>query len=119
MKSKIGNKGEKYLSPIPLPHDVNSATSISSSELRIDPEGIHTLSDISQRAYLFSSRALLSLLEHKHGLSTHLKSLKRFFLLEHGDFFTQFMDIGTRTFKYFVIVHTLVYIFQIIQRTMS
>ena len=42
--------------------------------------------------YTFSSRALLRLLEEQFGLSSHLKSLRRFFLLEHGDFFTQFMD---------------------------
>eukprot|EP01038_Epipyxis_sp_PR26KG_P006038 gene6038-8313_t len=45
-----------------------------------------------EEAYQFSSRALLTLLENGHGLSSHLKSLSRFFLLEHGDFFIQFMD---------------------------
>lgn len=43
-------------------------------------------------AYQFSSQALLQLLEQGHGLSSQLQSLRRFFLLEHGDFFTQFMD---------------------------
>ena len=45
-------------------------------------------------AYQFSSRALLSLLEEQYCLSAHLRSLSRFFLLEHGDFFIQFMDIA-------------------------
>jgi hypothetical protein len=44
-----------------------------------------------QEAYYLSSRALLKILDHK-GLRSHLRSLRRFFLLEHGDFFTQFMD---------------------------
>lgn len=43
-------------------------------------------------AHEFSSRALLRLLEEKYSLSQHLRSLRRFFLLEHGDFFVQFMD---------------------------
>ena len=45
-------------------------------------------------AYQFSSRALLSLLEEQYCLRAHLRSLSRFFLLEHGDFFIQFMDIA-------------------------
>ena len=46
-----------------------------------------------QEAYVFSSHGLLQLLEGKqYGLSSHLTSLRRFFLLEHGDFFNQFMD---------------------------
>ena len=45
-------------------------------------------------AYQFSSRALLRMLEEKFELSVHLRSLRRFFLLEHGDFFIQFMDIA-------------------------
>jgi hypothetical protein len=47
-----------------------------------------------EEAYQFSSRALLSLLEEQYCLSAHLRSLSRFFLLEHGDFFIQFMDIA-------------------------
>ena len=45
-------------------------------------------------AYLFSSRALLLLLEERHGLASHLSSLRKFFLLENGDFFIQFMDVA-------------------------
>lgn len=46
-------------------------------------------------AYQLSSRALLRVLESR-GLRSHLQSLRRFFLLEHGDFFTQFMDTAER-----------------------
>ena len=47
----------------------------------------HSIDD----AYVISSRAILKLLDSR-GLRSHLKSIRRFFLLEHGDFFTQFMD---------------------------
>lgn len=52
----------------------------------------NALSTEIEDAYLFSSRALLKLLEVNHKLSVHVQSLRRFFLLEHGDFFIQFMD---------------------------
>lgn len=51
----------------------------------------NNLSQAIEEAYVLSSRALLKVLDSK-GLRTHLQSLRRFFLLEHGDFFTQFMD---------------------------
>ena len=63
-------------------------------ELRVDPDSISMLSRSVNDVYRFSSRALLRLLEENHGLSSHLRSLRRFFLLEHGDFFTQFMDVA-------------------------
>jgi Gamma tubulin complex component C-terminal len=47
-----------------------------------------------EEAYIFSSRALLRLLEEQYNLTAHLKSLSSFFLLEHGDFFIQFMDVA-------------------------
>jgi hypothetical protein len=56
--------------------------------------GTHSLAHAVEEAYAFSSRALLRLLEQQYGLSGHLRSLRRFFLLEHGDFFIQFMDIA-------------------------
>ena len=61
-------------------------------ELQLDPDSIARLIRSVDEVYKFSSRALLRLLEESHGLSTHLKSLRRFFFLENGDFFTQFMD---------------------------
>ena len=50
-----------------------------------------SLSQAIHEAYLLSSRALLRILDAR-GLRSHMISLRRFFLLEHGDFFTQFMD---------------------------
>jgi gamma-tubulin complex component 2 len=50
-----------------------------------------SLSQAIQEAYVLSSRALLRILDAR-GLRSHMISLRRFFLLEHGDFFTQFMD---------------------------
>jgi len=50
-----------------------------------------SLSQAIHEAYLLSSRALLKILDTR-GLRSHMISLRRFFLLEHGDFFTQFMD---------------------------
>lgn len=50
-----------------------------------------SLSRAIQDAYVLSSRALLKILDAR-GLRSHMISLRRFFLLEHGDFFTQFMD---------------------------
>lgn len=62
-------------------------------DLVLDSEGSAiALAEVVEEAYVYSSRALLRLLEEGHGLLTHLKSLSRFFLLEHGDFFIQFMD---------------------------
>ena len=62
--------------------------------LKIDPNSLSALSKAVTKVYTFASQVLLKMLEEQHGLSTHLKSLRRFFLLEHGDFFTQFMDIA-------------------------
>lgn len=49
--------------------------------------------------YQYSSRALLLLLERQYSLSTHLRSLRRFFLFEHGDFFTQFLDLASEELR--------------------
>lgn len=49
---------------------------------------------IIDAAYQHSSRLLLSLLQSRYGLTQHLQSLGRFFLLDHGDFFLQFMDLA-------------------------
>jgi Gamma tubulin complex component C-terminal len=64
--------------------------------LRFDLEGGggSSLALAIEEAYIFSSRALLRLLEEQYNLTAHLKSLSSFFLLEHGDFFIQFMDVA-------------------------
>lgn len=62
-------------------------------ELKLDfNSGLSSINNAIEEAYALSSRALLKLLQEGHGLSIHLRSLRRFFLLEHGDFFIQFMD---------------------------
>jgi len=62
-------------------------------ELSLDAEGSATaLITIVEQSYIYSSRSLLRLLQHGHHLTTHLHSLSRFFLLDHGDFFIQFID---------------------------
>ncbi len=76
-------------------------------------DSLSLLTKAIEDAYQFSSQALLRLLEAgtsptgvvdrdgqtshtgiggQTGLHSHLSSLSRFFLLEHGDFFIQFMD---------------------------
>lgn len=47
-----------------------------------------------ESAYQLSSQLLLQLLMKGFSLQTHFESLGKFFLLEHGDFFIQFMDIA-------------------------
>ena len=52
-----------------------------------------------ESAYAFSSRALLQILEDSYGLYVHLRSLRRFFLLENGDFFVQLMDSASEELR--------------------
>ena len=62
-------------------------------DLLLDSEGsVNGLTNIVEAAYRYAAAALLRLLEEGHGMTSHLNSLSRFFLLEHGDFFVQFMD---------------------------
>jgi hypothetical protein len=68
-------------------------------ELRIDTDGSTAIPRAIESAYAYSSRALLRLLEERYLLSGQLRSLRRFFLLEHGDFFTQFMDVAEDELK--------------------
>jgi hypothetical protein len=53
-----------------------------------------TLVNAVESTYRYASQTLLYLLESRYGLRAHLQSLGRFFLLEHGDFFIQFMDMA-------------------------
>jgi gamma-tubulin complex component 2 len=50
-----------------------------------------------ERAYTFASRAVLDLLMGEMQLMERLRSIKRYFLLEQGDFFVQFMDAADGT----------------------
>lgn len=45
-----------------------------------------------EKAYHFASNKLLSLLVNEKDLTGHLMSIKRYFLLQQGDFINQFMD---------------------------
>jgi gamma-tubulin complex component 2 len=79
----------------------NTASSSSSSTLndllkiRFDLSGDYLkLTSIINSAYSYSSHALLQILENNYNIYLHLRSLRRFFLLENGDFFVQFMDIA-------------------------
>ncbi|CAM9119980.1 unnamed protein product [Ectocarpus fasciculatus] len=62
--------------------------------LTLDIDGGNSLLRVIEEAHLCSSRLLLSILLDKHHLISHLTSLRRFMLLEYGDFFVQFMDIA-------------------------
>lgn len=68
-------------------------------KFHLEGSGRNSLARAIEEAHTFSSRALLSLLEEQYNLSAHLRSLSRFFLLEHGDFFIQFMDIAEEELK--------------------
>lgn len=87
-------KAGKYLNVVReasydvIPEDVIALSNI----IKYDPLGDNTFPRLIDSSFMFSSRALLRMLEDNHKLSTHLRSLRRFFLLEHGDFFIQFMD---------------------------
>lgn len=84
---------DSYSSPSTVETAVSSPV-ISNAEVSHHvPRSSPSLMDAIEEAYQFSSTIFLQLLEQKYSLKTHLKSLKRFFLLENGDFFIQFMDI--------------------------
>lgn len=53
------------------------------------------LARVIETAYSFASRELLQLLMHDKQLLARLNSIKRYFLLHQGDFFTHFMDIAS------------------------
>ena len=95
--------GEGFISQDPVTHAIifNSAVGgshtreqsvLKKRELSYDLDGSSSLVTAVEEAYQFSSNTLLRILEEKYHLYSHLKSLRRFFLLEHGDFFVQFMD---------------------------
>jgi gamma-tubulin complex component 2 len=63
-------------------------------QLFLGMNGDMELMRIIEEAHLCSSRLLLRILMDRHGLIAHITSLRRFMLLEHGDFFVQFMDIA-------------------------
>jgi gamma-tubulin complex component 2 len=56
-------------------------------------------SPILDAAYLLANELLLNLLIKERDLKGHLKSLKRYFLVEFGDFMSHFMDIADEELK--------------------
>jgi hypothetical protein len=92
--------GEGFINQDPDTHDISfktpgdteAQTVLKKRDLRYDLDGSSMLVNAVEEAYQFSSNTLLKILEEKYHLYSHLKSLRRFFLLEHGDFFVQFMD---------------------------
>jgi gamma-tubulin complex component 2 len=71
------------------------------------------------QAYTLSSKVLLQLLVRGYNLFTHLESLGKFFLLEHGDFFIQFMDIAEEDLRKEVKDITLVRLNHLLQLAIS
>lgn len=67
--------------------------------LSLDIDGGSLLLRVIEEAHLCSSRLLLRILLDKHNLISHITSLRRFMLLEYGDFFVQFMDIAGRELR--------------------
>jgi gamma-tubulin complex component 2 len=71
---------------------VMSYTLPPETPLVYDIDGTSNMIEVIDKTYQHSSAMLLRILEEKFFLSLHIRSLRRFFLLEHGDFFVQFMD---------------------------
>lgn len=83
-KSLKGSNKEEKFADLVLPKEQELILELERND--------STLTRAIEEAYQFSSQALLKLLESGYGLHSHFQSLGRFFLLEHGDFFIQFMD---------------------------
>ncbi|CAL8083795.1 unnamed protein product [Calicophoron daubneyi] len=64
-------------------------------ELQYDEDDSHYLSQI-ENAYLYSSSLLLKLMIRQKDLKEHLKSIKRYFLLDKADFIVHFMDAAAK-----------------------
>jgi gamma-tubulin complex component 2 len=92
----------KYLNILrdcsPNATEVNSMLPAKTS-LTLDANGGPALLRIIDEAHLCSSQLLLRILLEKHNLMSHLTSLRRFMLLEHGDFFVQFMDMAEKELR--------------------
>ncbi|THD20079.1 Gamma-tubulin complex component [Fasciola hepatica] len=52
--------------------------------------------DQIERAHLYASSLLLKLMTHEKDLKEHLKSIKRYFLLDQADFIVHFMDAAAK-----------------------
>ena len=52
-----------------------------------------------ERCYQYAAKVLVDLLMKEHNLVARLKSVKRFFLLDQGDFLNQFIDLADDELK--------------------
>lgn len=64
----------------------------SQANLKFSHSDEHNYVNIINDAYTFASKALLELIMDDNDLMGHLLSVKRYFLLQQGDFIVQFMD---------------------------
>lgn len=71
--------------------DVNDETSLPALSLQYS-SSTATVSSVIQIKYQDASRALLSLLMDDYDLLGALHLMKRYFLMDHGDFFVKFLD---------------------------
>jgi len=81
----------KYLNVVRGLPDVGDIPLPPMVDLVYYPDAEASMETIVENAYNYSSRTLLQVLWGS-GLDSHLSSLRKFFLLENGDFFIQFMD---------------------------
>ena len=52
-----------------------------------------------EKCYQYAAKVLVDLLMNEHNLVARLKSVKRFFLLDQGDFLNQFIDLADDELK--------------------
>ncbi len=71
-------------------------TSANDNELIFSPDNLTTLTHFVQNAYKVASETLLKVLVKDNDLMGHLMSIKKYLLLEAGDFINQFMDASDR-----------------------
>ncbi|KAG4065782.1 hypothetical protein HA402_012460 [Bradysia odoriphaga] len=71
-------------------------TNACDNELIFSPDNLTTLTHFVQDAYKVASETLLKVLVKDNDLMGHLLSIKKYLLLEAGDFINQFMDASDR-----------------------
>ena len=89
-KKKILDTG-KYINVL---RECGTTYDFTSERELIYSDGINEYGKIIEDAYRFSSRMVVDVLLNKFNLADHLKSMKRFFLVENGDFATMFLDLA-------------------------
>lgn len=69
---------------------------IDNEDLIFSPDNLTTLTHFVQNAYRVASETLLKVLVKDNDLMGHLMSVKKYLLLQQGDFINQFMDASDR-----------------------